>query len=52
MPIPTPTIHRVAALVFLIGSLILLADHTARMELFQAVSVPWLGGANTTDIRN
>lgn len=37
MPIPILTIHRVAALVFLIASLVLLADQTARVELTQAV---------------
>lgn len=44
MTIPTPTIHRVAALVLLIGSLVLLADRTARVELAQAVSA-YLGDA-------
>ena len=41
MSIPTPTTHRIAAIVLLIGSLVLLADHTARMELSEAVSLSW-----------
>jgi len=44
MPIPTPTLHRVAALVFLIASLVLLADRTARVELAQAASAAWHSG--------
>ena len=38
MSIPTPTTYRVAALVLLVGCLVLLADRTARIELEQAVS--------------
>lgn len=45
MLLPTPTIHRVAALVFLIGSLVLLADGTARFELAQAVNAALNDGA-------
>lgn len=56
MPIPTPTTHRIAALVLLIGSLVILADHTARMELAEAVSFSWSGNshalAHTIGLRN
>lgn len=56
MSIPTPTTHRIAALVLLIGSLVLLADHTARMELAEAVSLSWPGSspalAHTVGLRN
>ena len=56
MSIPTPTSHRVAALVLLIGCLVLLADGTARVELAQAVGLSWPTGSHTltyaTDLRN
>ena len=47
MPIPTPTIHRVAALVFLIAGLVLLADGTARIELARAVNASLNDGLRT-----
>lgn len=46
MPIPTPTTHRVAAVVLLIGCLVILADGTARSELTQAVSTILNGSAS------
>ncbi len=46
MPIPTPTTHLIAALVMLIGSLVLLADRTARMELEQAVGATLASAAH------